>query len=110
MPPEDYVVETLVRSPLIQHADSAAVWDGWLYFCTNQLERSPTFRYRNVDARKGPWYSYRVWIGGGGAGCVVWLFAKFSFVTLDGGEGGGGGDWKNREAILWAVDTVGRKR
>lgn len=65
--PDDYVVKTLVRSGLIQHADSAAIWDGYLYFCTNQLELSPTFQYRNVDARKGPWYSYRVWIGAGQA-------------------------------------------
>ena len=65
--PEDYVVKTLARSGLIQHADSAAIWDGYLYFCTNQLELSPTFQYRNVDARKGPWYSYRLWIGAGQA-------------------------------------------
>ena len=65
--PDNYVVKTLVRSALIQHADSAAVWDGYLYFCTNQLELSPTFRYNNVDARKGPWYSYRVFIGAGQA-------------------------------------------
>ena len=58
--PDNYVVKTLVRSGLIQHADSAAIWDGWLYFCTNQLELSPTFQYNNTDARKGPWYSYRV--------------------------------------------------
>ena len=64
---ENYVVKTLARSGLIQHADSAAIWDGYLYFCTNQLELSPTFQYRNVDARKGPWYSYRVWVGAGQA-------------------------------------------
>ncbi|KAL8671542.1 MAG: hypothetical protein Q9224_007620 [Gallowayella concinna] len=65
--PEDYVVTTLVRSGLIQHADSAAVWDGYLYFSTNQLELGPRFQYRNVDRRKGPWYSYRVWVGTGQA-------------------------------------------
>ncbi|KAF2473601.1 uncharacterized protein BDR25DRAFT_386394 [Lindgomyces ingoldianus] len=67
VPPEDYVVKTLVRSALIQHADSAAIWDGWLYFCTNQLELSPGRQYRNVDNRKGPFVSYRVWVGAGPA-------------------------------------------
>ena len=65
--PENYVVRPLVRSALIQHADSLAVWDGYLYFCANQLELSPTFQYNNVDARKGPWYSYRLWIDAGQA-------------------------------------------
>ncbi|KAL8796271.1 MAG: hypothetical protein Q9195_001386 [Heterodermia aff. obscurata] len=65
--PDNYVVKTLVRSGLIQHADSAAIWDGYLYFCTNQLELSPTFQYKNIDARRGPWYSYRLWIGAGPA-------------------------------------------
>ncbi|KAL8948926.1 MAG: hypothetical protein Q9222_004930 [Ikaeria aurantiellina] len=64
---ENYQVKTLVRNALIQHADSAALWDGYLYFCTNQLELSPTFQYNNVDARKGPWYSYRVFVGAGPA-------------------------------------------
>lgn len=67
VPAKDYVVKTLVRNALIQHADSAAVWDGWLYFCTNQLELSPVRQYKNVDARKGPFRSYRVWIGAGPA-------------------------------------------
>lgn len=65
--PENYVVKTLVRSGLIQHADSAAIWDGWLYFCTNQLELSPVRQYQNIDARRGPFRSYRVWIGAGPA-------------------------------------------
>ena len=65
--PEDYVVKTLVRSGLIQHADSAAIMDGFLYFCTNQLELSPTFQYNNVDHRRGPFGSYRVNIGAGPA-------------------------------------------
>lgn len=64
---KNYVVKTLVRSGLIQHADSAAIWDGWLYFCTNQLELSPSRQYNNIDARKGPFRSYRVWIGAGPA-------------------------------------------
>lgn len=63
----DYVVKTLVRSGLIQHADSAAILDGWLYFCTNQLELSPLRQYRNIDARRGPFRSYRTWIGRGPA-------------------------------------------
>lgn len=64
---KDYVVKTLVRNALIQHADSAAIWDGWLYFCTNQLELSPGRQYNNVEARKGPFRSYRMWIGAGPA-------------------------------------------
>jgi hypothetical protein len=67
VPVENYVVKTLVRSGLIQHADSAAIWDGWLYFCTNQLELSPGRQYNKVDARRGPVRSYRVWIGAGPA-------------------------------------------
>ncbi|KAF1968235.1 hypothetical protein BU23DRAFT_656306 [Bimuria novae-zelandiae CBS 107.79] len=61
VPAENYVVKTLVRNALIQHADSAAIWDGWLYFCTNQLELSPRRQYGNIDARRGPFRSYRVW-------------------------------------------------
>lgn len=64
---DSYVVKTLVRSGLIQHADSAAILDGWLYFCTNQLELSPGRQYKNVDARRGPFRSYRTWIGTGPA-------------------------------------------
>ncbi|KAI0133753.1 major royal jelly protein-domain-containing protein [Xylariales sp. AK1849] len=64
---ENYVVKTLVRSGLIQHADSAAILDGWLYFCTNQLELSPGRQYGNVDNRRGPFRSYRTWIGRGPA-------------------------------------------
>ncbi|KAF9741828.1 major royal jelly protein [Paraphaeosphaeria minitans] len=67
VPAKDYVVKTLVMNALIQHADSAAIWDGWLYFCTNQLELSPGRQYNNVDARRGPFRSYRVWIGAGPA-------------------------------------------
>jgi hypothetical protein len=65
--PENYAIKTLVRSALIQHADSAAIWDGWLYFCTNQLALGPGMQYGNVDERKGPFLSYRVWIGAGPA-------------------------------------------
>ncbi|ORY59276.1 major royal jelly protein-domain-containing protein [Pseudomassariella vexata] len=64
---ENYMVKTLVRSGLIQHADSAAIMDGWLYFCTNQLALSPARQYNNVDARKGPFRSYRTRIGRGPA-------------------------------------------
>lgn len=67
VPAKDYVVKTLVRNALIQHADSAAILDGWLYFCTNQLELSPSRQYKNVDARRGPFRSYRLWIGAGPA-------------------------------------------
>jgi hypothetical protein len=65
--PENYVVKTLVRNALIQHADSAAIWDGWLYFCTNQLELGPRYQYKNLDKRVGPFVSYRVWVGAGPA-------------------------------------------
>ena len=65
--PENYVVKVLVRSGLIQHADSAAILDGWLYFCTNQLALSPSRQYNNTDNRKGPFRSYRVNIGRGPA-------------------------------------------
>ncbi|KAL9106600.1 MAG: hypothetical protein Q9227_008383 [Pyrenula ochraceoflavens] len=64
---DNYVVKTLVRSGMIQHADSAAILDGWLYFCTNQLELGPQRQYRNVDKRRGPFRSYRVHIGRGPA-------------------------------------------
>ena len=63
----NYVVKTLVRSALIQHADSAAILDGYLYFCTNQLELSPSRQYLNKDNRRGPFKSYRVYIGAGPA-------------------------------------------
>ena len=64
---ENYVVKTLVRNGMIQHADSGAIKDGWLYFCTNQLELSPGRQYNNTDARRGPFRSFRVWIGRGPA-------------------------------------------
>ncbi|OQO12346.1 hypothetical protein B0A48_02988 [Cryoendolithus antarcticus] len=64
---ENYVVKTLVRNAMIQHADSGAISDGWFYFNTNQLEYSPRFRYGNVDARKGPFRSFRIWVGAGPA-------------------------------------------
>lgn len=67
VPAKNHIVKTLVKSPLIQHADSAAIWDGWLYFCTNQLELGPPRQYMNVDRRKGPFRSYRVYIGAGPA-------------------------------------------
>jgi hypothetical protein len=67
VPADNYVVKTLVRSGLIQHADSAAILDGWFYFCTNQLELSPRFQYNNTDNRRGPFRSYRTWIGAGPA-------------------------------------------
>lgn len=65
--PENYWVKTLVRSGLVQHADSAAILDGYLYFCTNQLSLSPGRQYKNIDARRGPFRSYRVYIGAGPA-------------------------------------------
>lgn len=67
LPAEDYVVKTLVRNAMIQHADSMAILDGWLYFNTNQLTLGPSFQYKNVDKRRGPFRSFRVWIGRGPA-------------------------------------------
>ena len=67
VPPERYVVHTLVRNGMIQHADSAAILDGYLYFCTNQLQLSPGRQYNNIDHRKGPFRSFRVYIGRGPA-------------------------------------------
>lgn len=67
VPTNNYVVNTLVRSAMIQHADSAAILDGWLYFCTNQLELSPGRQYNNTDNRRGPFRSFRTWIGRGPA-------------------------------------------
>ncbi|KAK5168095.1 uncharacterized protein LTR77_006663 [Saxophila tyrrhenica] len=67
VPADRYVVKTLVRNGMIQHADSAAILDGWLYFNTNQLQLSPDRQYNNTDNRKGPFRSFRVWIGRGPA-------------------------------------------
>ncbi|KAI4675914.1 uncharacterized protein J4E84_009890 [Alternaria hordeiaustralica] len=67
IPPDDYVVKTLVRNAMIQHADSMAILDGWLYFNTNQLTLGPGFQYNNTDNRRGPFRSFRLWIGRGPA-------------------------------------------
>ncbi|KAK3071751.1 hypothetical protein LTR53_008079 [Teratosphaeriaceae sp. CCFEE 6253] len=67
VPAANYVVKTLVRNGMIQHADSAAILDGYLYFCTNQLELGPSRQYNNTENRKGPFRSFRVWIGRGPA-------------------------------------------
>lgn len=64
---ENYYVKTLVRNGLIQHADSAAILNGYLYFCTNQLELGPSRQYKNADNRKGPFRSYKLFIGAGPA-------------------------------------------
>lgn len=63
IPAADYVVKTLVRNAMIQHADSMAILDGWLYFNTNQLTLGPQFQYNNTDKRRGPFRSYRIWVG-----------------------------------------------
>jgi hypothetical protein len=52
---EDYIVKTLIRNAMIQHADSMAILDGWLYFNTNP------------DKRRCPFRSFKVWIGRGPA-------------------------------------------
>jgi hypothetical protein len=67
VPAEDYVARTLVRNAMIQHADSMAILDGWLYFNTNQLTLGPGFQYNNTDKRRGPFRSFRLWIGRGPA-------------------------------------------
>jgi hypothetical protein len=67
IPAADYVVKTLVRNAMIQHADSMAILDGWLYFNTNQLKLGPMFQYNNVDKRRGPFRSFKIWIGRGPA-------------------------------------------
>lgn len=67
IPANDYVLKTLLRNAMIQHADSMAILDGWLYFNTNQLTLGPPYQYNNVDKRKGPFRSYRTWIGRGPA-------------------------------------------
>ncbi|POS75026.1 major royal jelly protein [Diaporthe helianthi] len=64
---ENYYVKTLVRNGLIQHADSAAILNGYLYFCTNQLALGPSRQYNNTDKRKGPFRSYRLFIDAGPA-------------------------------------------
>lgn len=64
---ENYYVKTLVRNGLIQHADSAAILNGYLYFCTNQLELGPSRQYNSSDNRKGPFRSYKLFIGAGPA-------------------------------------------
>lgn len=64
---ENYYVKPLVRNGLIQHADSAAILNGYLYFCTNQLELGPSRQYNNTDNRKGPFRSYRLFIDAGPA-------------------------------------------
>ncbi|KAF1840971.1 uncharacterized protein K460DRAFT_389481 [Cucurbitaria berberidis CBS 394.84] len=67
IPAQDYVVRTLARNAMIQHADSMAILDGWLYFCTNQLTLGPNYQYNNTDKRVGPFRSFRFWIGRGPA-------------------------------------------
>ncbi|KAF1944510.1 hypothetical protein EJ02DRAFT_371382 [Clathrospora elynae] len=67
IPAEDYVVKTLVRNAMIQHADSMAILDGWLFLNTNQLTLGPSYQYNNADKRRGPFRSFRIWIGRGPA-------------------------------------------
>ncbi|KAF1911921.1 major royal jelly protein-domain-containing protein [Ampelomyces quisqualis] len=67
IPAEDYVVKTLVKNAMIQHADSMAILDGWLYFNTNQLTLGPQYQYNNTDKRRGPFRSFRIWVGRGQA-------------------------------------------
>jgi hypothetical protein len=63
IPTADYVVKTLAKNAMIQHADSMAILDGWLFFNTNQLTLGPQYQYNNTDKRKGPFRSFKVWLG-----------------------------------------------
>lgn len=67
VPVDNYVLKTQARSGLIQAADTAAILDGWLYFSTNQQGLAPLRQYNNVDKRRGPFRSYRTFIGRGPA-------------------------------------------
>lgn len=67
VPAENLVHRTLIRSGLVQAADTACILDGWLYFSTNQQGLAPLRQYNNVDRRRGPFRSYRYWIGRGPA-------------------------------------------
>ncbi|KAJ0104461.1 hypothetical protein J7T55_010927 [Diaporthe amygdali] len=67
VPVENLVHRTLVRSGLLQAADTACILDGWLYFDTNQQGLAPLRQYNNIDRRRGPFRSYRYWIGRGPA-------------------------------------------
>ncbi|KAK7530606.1 major royal jelly protein-domain-containing protein [Phyllosticta citribraziliensis] len=67
VPTANYLLKTLVRSGLVQHADTACILDGWLYFNTNQQGLGPWSQYKNVDKRVGPFRSFRYWIGRGPA-------------------------------------------
>lgn len=64
---EALVHRTLIRSGLVQAADTACILDGWLYFDTNQQGLAPLRQYNNTDRRRGPFRSYRYWIGRGPA-------------------------------------------
>lgn len=67
VPTENLVHRTLIRSGLLQAADTACILDGWLYFDTNQQGLSPGRQYNNIDRRRGPFKSFRYWIGRGPA-------------------------------------------
>lgn len=67
VPVDNLVHKTLIRSGLLQASDTACILDGWLYFDTNQQGLSPGRQYNNIDRRRGPFKSYRYWIGRGPA-------------------------------------------
>ncbi|KAF7876687.1 hypothetical protein EAF04_001772 [Stromatinia cepivora] len=67
VPAANYNLKTLVRGGQLQAADTMAILDGWLYFTTNQQGLAPGRQYKNIDKRRGPFRSYRVWIGRGPA-------------------------------------------
>ncbi|THV48164.1 hypothetical protein BGAL_0264g00100 [Botrytis galanthina] len=63
----NYNLKTLVRGGQVQAVDTMAILDGWLYFTTNQQGLAPGRQYKNIDKRRGPFRSYRTWIGRGPA-------------------------------------------
>lgn len=67
VPTENLVHRTLIRSGHLQAADTACILDGYLYFSTNQQGLAPLRQYNNIDRRRGPYRSYRYWIGRGPA-------------------------------------------
>ncbi|KAJ8063953.1 hypothetical protein OCU04_007800 [Sclerotinia nivalis] len=67
VPAANYNLKTFVRGGQLQAADTMAILDGWLYFTTNQQGLAPGRQYKNIDKRRGPFRSYRVWIGRGPA-------------------------------------------
>lgn len=67
IPTANHNLKTFARGGQLQAADTMAIMDGYLYFTTNQQGLSPARQYNNVDKRKGPFRSYRTFVGRGPA-------------------------------------------